>query len=516
MSRRVYLVALLISVALLCPSRAATTLAALSPGGKSTLLIDGAACDRVLSWDGGDLRGTLLSQLSTTGGLATKSLGSARLAPLTLQVPLPLSPQLAALVSDVGSGRFIRHTLLLVDYNSMGVATAAFELSNAMLVGVTFPAFDASTSAIEPVKLVFEAEQSAAVTVPGATTLSLVTRGVSTFRFSIDGVDASRAMRIEPISINVSTSEDTIGETRSYTKTSGTVEFSNIKITIGITSAASWEAWWTDFVVKGNATESKEKNAVLQLIDSSGAPLDVALNFTQVGILRLSRPPATAGAATKLEAEMYFEGLSLGKPTTTSSASSASTATDTAASDTNTTDATASNPATESSSSADTATTENSGTTATSVPTTTSSPSIASRTPIATDVPLVSSTTTLSTAQKTMLNPADVGSRDPAQFPRVDGLTRTYYSGTFQPVYTSEQADYTSSEAIETVVARVDAAAKAAGWTMTTVTETAPNGGKNVAESWTKDSANASVNYAQPVNATGTQINLQVYVRLSN
>jgi hypothetical protein len=115
-----------------------------------------------------------------------------------------------------------------------------------------------------------------------------------------------------------------------------------------------------------------------------------------------------------------------------------------------------------------------------------------------------------------LLNPADVGTRDPAQFPRVDGLTRTYYSGTFQPVYTSEQADYTSSEAIGTVVARVDAAAKAAGWTMTTVTETAPNGGKNVAEAWTKGSANASINYAQPINATGTQLNLQVYVRLSN
>jgi hypothetical protein len=515
MSRSFYHIALLISVALAWPSRAATTLAALSPGGKSTLLIDGQACDRVLSWEGGDLRGTLLSQPSTTGGLATKTIGGATLAPLTLQIPLPLSPQLAALVSDLGSGRFIRHKLLLVDYNSTGVATGAFELSNAMLSGVTFPAFDASTAALDPVKLVFEAEQSSAVAVPGDTTLSLVSRGVSTFRLSIGGVDASRVVRIEPIAINVSTSEDTIGQTRSYTKTPGTVEFSTIKTTIGITSAASWEAWWMDFVVKGNATESDEKNAVLELMDSSGAPLSLALNFTHVGILRLSRPSATAGAATKLDAEMYFEGLSLGKPVPTSSTSSTNTAADTTASPSST-DAAASNPTPVSSSSADTASADSPATAVTSAPTTASSPSIVSRTPVPTDVPLVSSTSTLSTAQQSLLNPADVGTRDPAQFPRVDGLTRTYYSGTFQPVYTSEQADYSSSDAIGTVVARVDAAAKAAGWTMTTVTETAPNGGKNVAESWTKGSANASVNYAQPINATGTQLNLQVYVRLSD
>jgi hypothetical protein len=520
MRRRFCFFALLISAALIWRSFAATSLASISTSAKSTLIIDGVACDRVLSWEGGDRRGTLLTQPSSTGGVATKSIANTAIAPLVLQVSLPLSPQLAAVVNDLCSARFVRHTLVVVDDNSTGVATAAFELSNALLSRVTFPALDATSSAIDPVKLVFDAERSNSIAVPSARAISSVARSVSTFQLSIDGVDASRTVRIEPITISVHASAETIGDTRSYTAAPASVDFSTLGVTVSAASEASWKAWWTDFVVNGNATDGNEKNAVLRLIDSSGAPMNLALNFTHVGILRLSRPVGTAGVASKLDAEMYFEGLSLNAPTATSSTSSASTAAQTAATDpaaaTNppATDTTATNATGSSSTSTDSGTAASSTTGAPSS-TVANSTSIASRTPTTTDVPLVSSTTNLSAAQKALLNPADVGSRDPAQFPRVDGLTRTSYEGTFQSTYTSEGANYTSTEAIEQLVARVDAAAKAAGWTMTTVTETAPNGGKNVGETWTKPSANATVSYSQPINATGTQFSLQVYVQLA-
>lgn len=518
--------ALLISAALTSPSWAATNLAAISTSGKSVLIIDGVACDRVLSWEGGDIRGSVVTQALATGGPATKTVGNSAVAPLALQVSLPLSSQLATLINDLCSGRFTRHTVQLVDYNSTGVATAAFELSNAMLSEVTFPAFDATTSVIEPMKLVFAAEQSRPVGAPGTTSVSLATRSVSTFQLSVDGVDASRTMRIEPITVTLHTSTESPGDARAYTTTPSSVEFSTLRITFSATSATSWNAWWTDFVLNGHAMDENEKNAAVKLIDSSGAPMNIALNFTHVGILRVSRPPATSGVATKLDAEMYFEGLSLGSPTATSSASSASTATDTTAStdnansatsaDTSATDAAATNATNSPPPSTESATAASTGTAGPSAPTALSSPSIASRTISTTEVPLVSSTTTQSTALKTVLNlnPDDVGSRDPAQFPRVEGLTRTYYSGTFQTGYTSEQATYTSTDPIEQLVARVDAAAKAAGWTMTTVTESAPDGEKRVAEAWVKGGASVSLSYQQPVKATGTQMSVVVYVQL--
>jgi len=508
MRRSLPVFALLSFAVLVSTNWAATNLASTSTAGKSVLIIDGVACDRVLSWDGGDRRGSVVTQSSTGGGM-TKTIGGSAVAPLVLQVSLPLSSQLAGLVNDLCSARFLRHTVVLVDNNESGVAAAAFELSNAMLSEVTFPAFDAGTSTIDPVKLVFAAERSTSVTVPGTTSVSLAARSVSTFQLSIDGVDASRTARIEPLTIGVRASTDASGDARTYTSTPSSVDFSTLRVAVSATSAPSWNAWWTDFVLNGNATDGNEKNATLGLIDSSGAPMNIALNFSHVGILRVSRPPGTAGLATKLDTEMYFEGLSLSSPT--SSSSNASSATE--GSDPSTSDSSSSG---SNSSSGDSGSGGSSDAANSSDPTAASSTPIASRAPRTTDVPLVSTTTTPSTVQKVaVLNPADVGAHDPAQFPRVEGLTRTYYSGTFQPTYTSESANYTSTESIEQLVARVDAAAKAAGWTMTTITETAPNGGKSVGEGWTKaPGASATVGYSQPIGASGTEFSLQVYIQL--
>jgi len=54
---------------------------------------------------------------------------------------------------------------------------------------------------------------------------------------------------------------------------------------------------------------------------------------------------------------------------------------------------------------------------------------------------------------------------------------RVAYSGTFQSGYTSEDASYTATESFSSLVQRVEAAAKAAGWTTGTLEEgTSANG----------------------------------------
>jgi hypothetical protein len=271
------------------------------------------------------------------------------------------------------------------------------------------------------------------------------------------------------------------------TTTPSATEFSNIRIKISAAKISTWKAWWSDMVVKGNTTDAAEKRGTLTPLSAAGVPLNFALDLTQLGILRVSRMPVATGAVSQPEIELYVERVTVVAPAK-SIAANASTGT---------------LPRTDAQL-VDTGETAIATTAATSTP--------ATRTPVATEVPLASAT--LAPASLAVFNSADQGSRDPAAFPRAAGLTRVSYSGTYQDTYTSEQASYTSVETIYQVVAKVEAAAKAAGWSMTTLSESETSSGKSVAQGWVKAPATVSVSYFEPRNASGTQLSLQVYVRI--
>jgi hypothetical protein len=111
----------------------------------------------------------------------------------------------------------------------------------------------------------------------------------------------------------------------------------------------------------------------------------------------------------------------------------------------------------------------------------------------------------------TTTSPADQGSRDPVDFPRVTGLTRVSYSGTFQKAYTSESATYTSTEDVQKLMARISDAAQAAGWEQLTLAEQgAPPNGRTVSASWSKPQVQAQVSCSDRREG-GTTVNVQVY-----
>jgi len=480
-------------------SQAATNLGS-SLTSSTTLAIDGASCDRLLSWEGGDLRGGAVTQ-------GTKSASAPSVAPLLIQVGLPASPQLTGLINELCSGQTAPHTLTLIDYDSGGNAAAALQLRGVVLMEVAFPAFDAATSSVGPVKLVFAADKSDAVS-PSSISLGAKSGAstATTFRLAVDGLDGRGVQRIGALTISRPSISDP------------TPRFSSLQVTLQASTAATWKTWYTDFVVNGN--NGGEKHGVLTMVDGSGTPIDTALNFQQLGMLRLSRPPGTQGLATSAEIEMYVGGLMVSKPAGTTPAANTGDPSNPAlngvTSDIPLSNATLGAPLPTTSSSITGVAVEpplTNATLATPVPTSSSSVAPVSSRTLATDVPLNTANPATSPALAAVTNPADQGSRDPADFPRVSGLTRLEYSGTYQKTYTSEQATYTTTEAIYQLVARVDAAAKAAGWSMTTLEEGAISSGKSVAEGWTKPAGTVSVSYREQP-AGGTQLALQVYLQI--
>jgi hypothetical protein len=246
-----------------------------------------------------------------------------------------------------------------------------------------------------------------------------------------------------------------------------------------------------------------------------------ALRFQNLGILRVSRVTVAAGAPELVEAELYFEKLSTGAATASSdSDSTTQEGTDgtqqnksgleegeETPSDEITPVGDGSTPMMSADSTADA-----SGTPTVSVGDrfTSGDATVSDSTSTPTSAGTLAGSTSIATATTT--NPADQGTRDPAEFPRVEGLTRVSYTGYFQPTYTQEEAGYTTAEDIFAVARRVDEAARGADWTLAQMSENNSSNGRSVSQRWTRPQTEAWVNFLQPQDGP-TQVKVSITLK---
>lgn len=313
------------------------------------------------------------------------------------------------------------------------------------------------------------------------------------------------------------------GESRISISTPAGVEFSNLTANLLRAKAETWRACFTDFVINGNSGDGNERSGTLEFFAGDMKQVAFALRFEHMGILRLSRVNVAAGAQEAVQAELYFEEISIGPASTATSASDSSSESESGDTQDGTSDtAEGKDPGSDESTadnetvqpleavlmqtdslqmatgmSSDAPTTDTSGTTIVSVSDrfTAGDATVSDSTTTATRAGTVVGTT--STAV-TNTNPADQGSRDPAGFPRVAGLTRLDFSGQYHTTSTSEESHYTTTDKIYDLLARIDSAAKAAGWTLANFGEGYSQGEKWVTEQWKKDNSGVALEIAQP------------------
>jgi hypothetical protein len=448
-------------------------------GFQIAMTIDGASAGTVRSWEGGEPRGTVVTA-SLSEGKPTKHIGSITYDPLVIHVALPPSGALARILDEFVTNRSTWRSITLVERDYAGAITRLAQL-NAVLSEVHFPAVDGNSTEALQGKFVFEVKESVPAKDPGVSLqASATTLAANSFSFALSGVVSKGVLRIEPFSIVQRWITDPGG---SPDKTPEPLELSNLLVTLTGTTTTAWQTWFDDFVIRGNNGQDAEKTAVLSFMGS-----DFSLKFSQVGITRITRLPATGAVLSHLS-ELYFEGLSFGGAAT-SSQMMASTALSPAVV------ATVQEPG---------------GTIAT--PTETTAPVGDAPLAVEAGVPVRQIQPLTTVATTTQTNPADIGTRDPAEFPRVPDLKRTYYNGSFFDNYTSEQAYYMSPQRIYDLVSRITAAAKAAGWTLRGHSEDSSGSRKSVSMSWARAKATASLNFSEQ-EAGGTQLQLSVSVQL--
>lgn len=300
-----------------------------------------------------------------------------------------------------------------------------------------FPAVESNSKKYYDIILIFVADSVQPIATPVAPSVKIPVQRAqaSNFRFTLGSLDTTRISRIEPFTITraVNASEG------AYRIPSAQPEPNHISQVVVVTpqaGAASWTAWRDDFLVNGNNSDEKELEGSLTLFKADLQTPLLTLQLSHVGIQRLAPDASTTAATGQLAATLYCEQITFTAPSV--------------------------KPA--------------------PLPPSTPTPS---------PVPAITSPVAATPATK---NPDDSGLRDPAGFPRPDGLTRTAYAKTDLDYRLSETANYKSDQEVAVLLEHYSKVLGADGWKRQSLNESGSSAADAMILSyWRKDNVEADL-----------------------
>ena len=285
--------------------------------GKFALALDGVACGFVESVDGGDISADVIESAVGSTFFAKKTIGQPKYEDFTLQIGLGLANPVYDWIAATLNGNYLRKDGAVTTADANLNAQAESQFSKALIHEVGFPALDAASKDASHLTIKFSPELTkfaqASGKVPAAGGKQKAFVG-SNFRLELDGIDCSHVRAIDAFTVVVGIVADTTGDSRDVAIEPGRVEVPNVHVTItdGPT-AASWQLWFEDFVVKGNNDESKEKTGTIVYLgpDLKTELGRVVLHNVGICALRHGKQDANAGAVRTLVAELYCERVEL-------------------------------------------------------------------------------------------------------------------------------------------------------------------------------------------------------------
>lgn len=289
--------------------------------GTTELAIDGVACGKVYSVEGGDPRASVVVSNPVGTALPKKHISGVSYAPITVVVAFPPAQPILDWIGDLCANRQTRKTLLLTTYNASGqVAGNALQAIDTRLTEVRFPAFDASSKDAARLTLVFTPASTQAAPVTTSSSTATKSAGAATkvailsnFKVQIGTLPTNRVSRIEAITIKQPVAENIVGGTKQTVQTVGPTEFSNLVLTISSIDIADWNTWRDSFVVKGTNDDGSETSGSLDLLATDLTTKLMTLQFSHVGIIRASPvKEVSSDSLAKFQPELYCESMAPG------------------------------------------------------------------------------------------------------------------------------------------------------------------------------------------------------------
>ncbi len=270
--------------------------------GRFLLTLDGTVCGFVTSAEGGDISAPVIRE--PAGAFVRKHLGAPAPEPIVLSFDLSLKKVVYDWIAEFWKGNASAKSgsLITLDLNNQARSELVFE--KAAIAATTVPAMDAASKT--PCLLTVRLNPAATSRRPASGPVAGVTPAPkklwlsSNFRFEIDGLDATRISKIEPLTVAA-------GE-------QGAIDFPDVRALLSETTSQTWSDWHDEFVVKGKNDDANEKSGSLIFLSPDLQSQLGGVALTGLGIHRLSREPVVEGGAAqvaRLVAELYCERMEL-------------------------------------------------------------------------------------------------------------------------------------------------------------------------------------------------------------
>ncbi len=287
-------------------------------GGNFEMQLDGINCGQVQKWEGGNVSADVIETPISAGYLPKKNIGNITYNDFSLQMIGADSTPATDWIVQTLKMNFLRKSGEIRALDMQQKCRAIREFRDALVTGVTFPKCDSASKDATYLGLTFSPELVRAK--PGddkaGTALANVKQKMlraENFTFVIDGMDAAckRVNTVESITFKQTVATDQVGEARDYLKEPGKYSLNNLTFTCSEADAQPFMEWHEDFVIKGNCTDDKEKNAVITYKDHTLQKDLITLTLKHVGIFNLTFDPLTNmdDKIHRIKVECYVEEI---------------------------------------------------------------------------------------------------------------------------------------------------------------------------------------------------------------
>ena len=282
--------------------------------------LDGVKCGFVKAVEGGGISAEVIEEKVGPDYFTKKHIGQPKYEDITLTLGFEMMQDVYDWIAASWKQNYARKDGSLVATDANLQAKSAREFYHALISEVTIPALDAASKDAAYLSLRFSPEYTRTVKAAGkliAPKPAAQKKFVpSNFRLEIDELDCTKVSKIDSFTVKQTVATDDIGDGRDIAKEPGKLDFPNLRITIAEAGAATWDAWFEDFVIKGDNDESKEKRGRIVFLTVDRKQELGRIELFNLGIFGLRHQAAAGDAVPRVVADLYCERMELqiGKP----------------------------------------------------------------------------------------------------------------------------------------------------------------------------------------------------------
>ena len=282
------------------------------------LSIDGHKVSAYIrSVEGGFSKANVVDEAVGPDNLHVKHLSTREVDPISVEMGLSGCRQVLEWISDSWNRRFSRRSGQVVhaDFNHFG--KFEHEFTDALIQETTFSALDGRTKETGYLKVKFlpEAVKSKASNTPRIVTGATGDQKMwhdSKFRLRLDGVDTSKAAKLDPFTIKQGVKAMHTGRELFPQIEPTKIEFPDISVYMALEYSNSIMAWYDQMVRAGGRDPSLEKTGAIEYLDPKLSTI-FTIKLSNVGVKNFTIPRARGKEEEikRAKIDLYVGSMSL-------------------------------------------------------------------------------------------------------------------------------------------------------------------------------------------------------------